>query len=42
MFKLACILPFLEFVHNLIKFTHMQDIFVFDMVVAIKVYQGDL
>jgi hypothetical protein len=42
MFRLACIFPFLEFVHILIKFTHMQDIFVFDLVIVIKVYQGDL
>ncbi len=40
--KLACILPLQEFVHVLIKFAHMQDIFVCDLVVVIKVYQGDL
>jgi hypothetical protein len=29
-------------VHVLIKFTQMQDIFVCDLVVDVKVYQGDL
>jgi hypothetical protein len=42
MLKLTCILSFLEFVHVLIKFTQMQDIFVCDLVVDVKVYQGDL
>jgi hypothetical protein len=41
-FELACILPLLKFVHVLIKFAHMQNIFVCDLVVVIKVYQGDL
>jgi hypothetical protein len=42
MLKLTCILSFLKFVHVLIKFIQMQDIFVCHSVVAIKVYQGDL
>ncbi len=42
MLRLTCILSFLEFVHVLIEFTQMQNIFVYDLVVAIKVQQGDL
>jgi hypothetical protein len=39
---LAYILPLLESMHVLIKFAHMSDVFVCNLVVAIKVYQGDL
>jgi len=38
MFKLSCILSLLKFVHVLIKFTQFGDVFVHDLVVAIKVY----
>ncbi len=31
----------LESMHAFIKFAQMQDIFVCDLVAAIKVYQGD-
>jgi hypothetical protein len=39
---LAYILPLLESMHALIKFAHMWDVFVCNLVVAIKVYQNDL
>jgi hypothetical protein len=39
---LAYVLPLLEFVHALIKFASMQDVFMCDLVVTIKVYQGDM
>ncbi len=38
----ACILPLLEFVHDLIKFVQIQDIFVYDLVAIVKVCKGDL
>jgi hypothetical protein len=34
---LACILPLLEFMHALIKFAHMWDVFMCYLVVTIKV-----
>jgi hypothetical protein len=39
---LAYILPLLESMHALIKFAHMRIIFVCDLVVVIKVCQGDI
>ncbi len=42
MFGLSCILSLLKFVHDLIKFAQSKDVFVRDLVVAIKVYQGDV
>jgi hypothetical protein len=39
---LACILPLLESIHALIKFAQMRDVYVCDLVVAIKVCQGDI
>jgi len=41
LFGLVCILP-LEFVHAFIKFAQMRDLYVCDLVVAIKVNQGDI
>jgi hypothetical protein len=38
----ACIFPLLKFVHDLIKFALMQDIFVYDLVAIVKVCKGDL
>jgi hypothetical protein len=38
----ACILPLLEFVHVLIKFAQSRHVFVCDLVVAIKLCQGDV
>jgi hypothetical protein len=35
-------MPLLEYVHALIKFTQMKDVYVCDLVVAIKVFQGDI
>jgi hypothetical protein len=40
--ELACIFPLLEFVHALIKFAQMEDVFVCDLVASIKVFQGDV
>jgi hypothetical protein len=42
MFGLSCILSLLKFVHVFIKFAQSKDVFVHDLVVAIKVYQGDV
>jgi hypothetical protein len=39
---LACIFPLLESVHAFIKFPQFKDVFVFDLVAAIKVCQGDV
>jgi hypothetical protein len=39
---LAYILPLLEFVHAFIKSAQMKDVYVCDLVVAIKVCQGDI
>jgi hypothetical protein len=39
---LACILPLLEFVHSLIKFAQTRDVYMCDVVVVIKVCQGDI
>ncbi len=39
---LVCNLPLLEFVHALIKFAQMWDVFVCDLVAVIKVCQGDM
>ncbi len=39
---LVCILPLLESIHALIKFAQMRDLYVCDLVVAIKVNQGDI
>jgi hypothetical protein len=39
---LACIFPLLEFMHALIKFAHMWDVFMCDLVVTIKVCQCDM
>jgi len=39
---LACILHLLKFVHVLVKFAQMQDMFVCDLMVAVKVCQVDL
>jgi hypothetical protein len=41
LFELTCILPLLEYVHAFIKFAQMKDVFVCDLVVIIKVCQGD-
>jgi hypothetical protein len=38
----ACILPLLEYVHALIKFAQMKDVYVCDLVATIKVFQGDI
>jgi hypothetical protein len=38
---LACILPLLKSMHSLTKFAQMWDIFVYNLVGTIKVYQGD-
>jgi hypothetical protein len=40
--RLAYILPLLEFVHTFIKFVQMKDVYVCDLVVVIKVCQGDI
>lgn len=39
---LTCILPLLEYVHALVKFAQMQDMFVCDLVATIKVCQANL
>jgi hypothetical protein len=39
---LAYILPLLESIYVLIKFAQMRDVFVCDLVAAIKVCQGDM
>jgi hypothetical protein len=40
--RLACILPLLEFVHALIKFAQLKDVYVCDMMAIIKIIcQGD-
>jgi hypothetical protein len=39
---LACILPLLESIHALTKFTQINDVYVCDLVVVIKVCQGDI
>jgi hypothetical protein len=39
---LACILTLLKFMHAFKKFAHMRYVFVCNLVVDIKVYQGDL
>jgi hypothetical protein len=39
---LVCILPLLESVHALIKFAQSKNVFVCDLVVAIKDCQGDV
>ncbi len=39
---LACILHLLKFVHAFVKFAQVQDMFVCDLVVAVKVCQVDL
>jgi hypothetical protein len=39
---LACILTLLEYMHVLIKFAQMWDVFMCDLVVAIKVSQSDM
>jgi hypothetical protein len=41
MFGFFCILSLMKFVHVFIKFAQSRDVFVHDLVVAIKVYQGD-
>jgi hypothetical protein len=42
LFRHVCILPLLEFVHAFIKFAQMRDVYVCDLVVVIKVCQGDI
>jgi hypothetical protein len=39
---LACILPLLEPIHALIKFTQIRDVYVRDLMVVIMVCQGDI
>ncbi len=39
---LSCILPLLESIHALVKFAQMKDVYVCDLVAAIKVCQGDI
>jgi len=39
---LACILPLLEFMHDFKKFAQMRVVFLCNLVVDIKVYEGDL
>ncbi len=39
---LACIFPLWESMHALIKFAQSKDVFVCDLVVPIKDYQGDV
>jgi len=39
---LVCILPLLEFVHALIKFAQSRNVFMCDLVVIIKVCQGNI
>ncbi len=39
---LACIFPLLESTHVFIEFAQFKDVFVCDLVVAIKVCQGDV
>jgi len=34
-------LPLLDFIHAFIKFAQMRDVYVCDLVVAIKICQGD-
>ncbi len=38
----ACILPLLESIHALIKCTQMKNVYVCDLVVVIKLCQGDI
>jgi len=40
--KLAHILPLLQSIHNLIKLSQLQNIFIFDLVVAINVCPGEI
>jgi hypothetical protein len=42
LFGLACILPWLESVHVLIKFAQFRNVFACDLVTIIKVCQGDV
>jgi len=42
LFRLAYILPLLEFMHALIKFAQSRNVFVCDLVATIKVCQGDV
>jgi hypothetical protein len=39
---LGCILPLLESIHALIKFTQIRDVYVCDLMVAIMVCQCDI
>jgi len=38
---MSCILPLLEYVHSLIKFNYFRDVFVFDFIITMKIYQGE-
>jgi hypothetical protein len=40
--RLVAILPLLQAFHNLIKFSWLCDVFVYDFVVATKVCQGEI
>jgi hypothetical protein len=40
--SLSYLMPMLETIHALIKFTHKRDVFVCDYVVTIKICQGQL
>jgi hypothetical protein len=40
--SLSCLLPMLQTIHVLIKFTHKKDVSVCDYVATIKIYLGQL
>jgi hypothetical protein len=42
MLGMCCIIPLLESIDSLIQFAQQQDIFICDMVAAIKIYQNKL
>ncbi len=42
LFSLACVLPILEIVHSLIKFSQGNDNFTCDFVNVVKIYQAQL
>jgi hypothetical protein len=42
MLGFATILPLLHYIHNLIKFSRLRDVFIYDFVAAIKVCQGEI
>ncbi len=40
--SLSCLLPMLQTIYVLIKFTHKKDVFVCDYVATIKIYLGQM